>query len=262
MRKQILFRGEPLYFYEKGKGRAMVLLHGFLGSADLWEKLSPRWAKRFRVIQIELPGHGSSAALGYVQNMELMAEAVQAVISELKLRTVVLVGHSLGGYVALAFAEAYPDLLRGLILINSSAKGDSKERKMSRDKFAKLLKENKDRALRQLVPTFFQSKQRGTHWKVKKYLQWARACSLQGIIATVEGMKRRKEREIILKFSPYPYLYLIGEKDPLFNIDEGKKEASLGERGDYKILKKASHMAPLEDPEAVYKWVKEFSRSN
>lgn len=260
MRKQIEFRGEPLFYTEKGKGRAMVLLHGFLGSVELWSNISPRLAKRFRLICIDLPGHGGSAPLGYVHSMELLADAVLAVVSELQLRKIILVGHSLGGYVALAFAEAYPDITKGLVLINSSAKGDNKSRLESRDQFIRLLKNNKDKALRQLVPSFFQMQQKGLHWKTRKYLQWARSCSLQGIIATVEGMKLRKEREIVLKFSPYPYLYIIGENDPLFNMEFLKEETNLGERGAFEILTKASHMAPLEDPEGVLRCLLKFSK--
>ncbi len=260
MQKQISFKGEPLYFEQKGKGKTIVLLHGFLGSSALWDKQSSRLAKRYRLVCIELPGHGNSAPLGYNHTMELMAEAIKAVLDALRIRKALLVGHSLGGYIALAFAEAYPDKVRGLILINSTAKGDSSERKESRDRLINLMKKNKDQALRALVPSFFAIKQRGRHWHVKKYLQWARACSLQGIVATLEGMKIRKEREIVLKFAPYPYLNLIGESDPLFLQEDLKNEAKLGEFGNYEIIEDASHMIPLEKPEACLKWIMKFEK--
>ena len=124
-----------------------------------------------------------------------------------------------------------------------------------------LLKDNKDKALRLLIPTFFSIKQRATHWHEKKYLQWARTCSLQGIIATVEGMKRRKEREIILKFAPFPYLYLIGAKDEILLQDILLSEADLGENGGSVLLEKSGHMAIFEEPERVFKYLLKFGKS-
>jgi pimeloyl-ACP methyl ester carboxylesterase len=261
MKAHLDFRGERIAYQVRGKGRAMVLIHGFLASSELWEKVVPRLAKKFKVITIDLPGHGDSSAMGYVHNMELLAEAVKSILDELNLRKVVMVGHSLGGYVAMAFAEAFPDKLLGLVMINSTAKGDSDQRKASRNQLIDLLKNNKDKALRMLVPTFFSVKSRTTHWHEKKYLQWARSCSLQGVIATIEGMKRRKEREIILKFAPFPYVYLIGEKDEILMKDELSQEAQLGEEGAFIMLNKSGHMAVMEEPERVFKYLRQFGKN-
>lgn len=85
--------------------------------------------KKNRIICIDLLGHGHTGCLGYVHSMELMAETVEAVLKHLKITRSTFIGHSMGGYVALAFAEKNPDALRGLCLMNSTASPDTLEKK-------------------------------------------------------------------------------------------------------------------------------------
>src|SRR5579872_6736259 len=96
------FRQVKVRFSDKGKGRVIVLLHGFLESLEIWEELAAKLSKSFRVIAIDLPGHGQTPVIGYVHSMELIAECVKAVMDFLHLKKYVVVGHSMGGYAALA----------------------------------------------------------------------------------------------------------------------------------------------------------------
>jgi pimeloyl-ACP methyl ester carboxylesterase len=93
-----------------------------------------QFCKENRVITIDLLGHGETECLGYVHTMEDNADAVHSVLLELGIRKSILVGHSMGGYVALAFAELYPEYVKGLALLNSTASADSEERKLNRDR--------------------------------------------------------------------------------------------------------------------------------
>src|ERR1035437_2147572 len=115
------FRNIKVRYSDKGKGRVIVLLHGFLESLEIWEELSAKLSKRFRVIAIDLPGHGQTPVIGYIHSMELMAECVKAVMDSLDLRKYVVVGHSMGGYAALAFAELFPQRVAGLCIFHSTA---------------------------------------------------------------------------------------------------------------------------------------------
>ena len=108
------FKFGKIAFTVNGKGRAVVLLHGFLGSSQTWELMTEALSKNFKVICIDLPGHGQSECFGYTHSMELMAQSVKAVMDTLRLKKYVIIGHSMGGYTGLAFAELYPDFLRGL----------------------------------------------------------------------------------------------------------------------------------------------------
>ena len=98
-RKYIKFKEGRIAYTSSGKGRAIVLLHGFLGSASIWEQTKNALSKQFKVICIDLPGHGESDCFGYMHSMELMAQSVKAVMDKLRFKKYVLVGHSMGGYV-------------------------------------------------------------------------------------------------------------------------------------------------------------------
>lgn len=260
MKSSIEYRGAKLSYQIQGKGRAIILLHGFLGAKEVWKKYIPRLSKQYKVIALDLPGHGESDSLGYLHSMEIMAEGLKALLETLKIRKCILVGHSLGGYVGLAFSEKYPDSLLGLVLLNSTAKGDSQQKIKSRNQLIKLVKKNRQRAIDLLVPTFFNPRSRKTHYYIRAYRKMAQKCDEQAIIATVEGMKIRKEREIVLKFVPFPFLFIIGEKDEVLDANDLIKQAKLGVHSNYQIVEGSNHMSLLENEEKVYKAIREFSK--
>lgn len=254
------FRGAKIAYSTKGKGRTILLIHGFLGAKEIWKEFEKRLAKNFKVVSIDLPGHGQSECIGYVHNMELLADCCKSLLTQLSIRKAVVVGHSLGGYVSLAFGEKYPDAVLGLMLVNSTAKGDSESRKKSREQLINLVKKDREKLLKHLVPSFFSLKNRKTTWLVKNYLRMANSCTEQAIIATAEGMKLRKEREIVLKFAPYPFHYIIGAHDSILDSKQLIKETKIGDSGSYSLLEDASHMSILESKEQVFKAIKSFSK--
>jgi pimeloyl-ACP methyl ester carboxylesterase len=261
MKSTFVFRGVPIAYRDEGKGRAILLLHGFLASHKLWDAQFEDLTKRYRVIAPDLPGHGDSDSLGYLHSMELMAEAVNALIRHLGLRRVVMVGHSLGGYVSLAFAEKYTDKLKGLLLINSTASADSAARRESRDQLIKMLPKKFDLVIDSLVESFFVIHGPFRRPSLRKYKKWAKACKPIGIAANVRGMKERKEREIILKFAPYPYLIISGAEDPIIDHEQSMSEANLNPLGSLLLLEDSGHMSILEKPWFVNRLILNFLSS-
>jgi pimeloyl-ACP methyl ester carboxylesterase len=137
--KTTQFKNTTIAYTDTGR-TGIVLLHGFLENQKNVGHVHCNFAEN-RVITIDLLGHGETECLGYVHSMEDNAEAVQAVLAELRIRKAILVGHSMGGYVALAFAELYPDFVK-LVLLNSTAKEDNHERKLNRDRAIKAVKQS------------------------------------------------------------------------------------------------------------------------
>ena len=121
MQKSLTFKNANISFSDQGKGTAVVLIHGFLENATMWKNVVPEISKRNRVVTIDLLGHGKTDCLGYIHTMELFAATIAAVLKALRIRKCVLVGHSLGGYIALAFAEKYPQKVKGLCLMNATS---------------------------------------------------------------------------------------------------------------------------------------------
>lgn len=216
----IKHKGINIFFTDEGKGSALVFLHGFLENSNMWNAFIPELAKRKRVICIDLLGHGKTECLGYVHSMELMAEAVEAVLKHLRIRRPTIIGHSMGGYVALAFAEKNPDALKGLVLMNSTAVADSEEKKSNRDRAIIAVKQNHKTFIRMAIGNLFRPKNRKLFAKdIKVIIKEALETPLQGIVAALEGMKIREDREVLLHFTPYKKMMVIGKKDPVLNYN-------------------------------------------
>ncbi|MEL4306883.1 alpha/beta fold hydrolase [Joostella sp. CR20] len=214
------FKGADIFYEDTGKGSAVVLLHGFLENSTIWKPLEEELSKRHRVISIDLLGHGKTGCIGYVHSMEMMAEAVKFVLDHLKLRRISLVGHSMGGYVALAFAEAHPDDVKGLVLVNSTASADSEEKQKNRTRAIAMVKHNHKSFVRMGIANLFRPKNRKIFTEeIKSLKKEALKTPLQGIVAALEGMKIRNDREILLHFTPFKKMMIIGKKDPVLNYE-------------------------------------------
>lgn len=249
MMAEILFKNTKVHYTDYGKGNAFILLHGFLENKSMWNNLVPVVSKKNRVITIDLLGHGETECLGYVHTMELMAEAVMHVLKHLKLKRATFIGHSMGGYVALALAEFYPDMVKGLVLINSTAKADSKERKLNRDRAIEAVKQNHKTFIRISIANLFRPKNRTIFAnEIKKIKNEALKTPLQGIVAALEGMKIRKDREALLHFGPYKKMMIISKKDPILNYEallEQVKNTDV-----YTVILPDGHMSHIENKES------------
>jgi pimeloyl-ACP methyl ester carboxylesterase len=221
MKNQLLYKNIKISFTEEGKGTAVVLLHGFLENKSMWNAFIPELAKKHRVITIDLLGHGETECLGYVHAMEDQADMVYALLLFLKIRKVVLVGHSMGGYIALAFAELFPDNVKGLFLLNSTSRADSEEKKINRDRAIVAVKQNYGAFVSMSIANLFsQDNRERLATEIEKVKGEALKTPLQGIVAALEGMKIRKDREVILHFAPYPIQLVLGQKDGVLHFEE------------------------------------------
>lgn len=209
------FKGSTIFYTDQGSGNPLVLLHGFLENVTMWNAFIPELSKTNRVICIDLLGHGKTECIGYIHSMELMAEGVQAVLKHLKIKKPTIIGHSMGGYVALAFAEINPDNLQGLCLMNSTAAADSDEKKQNRDRAILAVKQNYKTFIRIAVNNLFRPKNRMVFAdKIKDVVNEALKTPLQGIVAALEGMKIREARQHVLQSSDYKKMIIISKKDP------------------------------------------------
>lgn len=254
---QIDYKNTKISYSDTGKGSAVVLLHGFLENQTMWQDLIPEWSKKNRIISIDLLGHGKSGCLGYVHSMENNAEAVQAVLSKLRIRKAIFVGHSMGGYVALAFAELYPAIVKGLVLMNSTSKADSEERKTNRNRAIKAVKKDYIGFVRLSIANLFNPDNRERLVdEIEKVRAEALKTPLQGIVASLEGMKIRKDRETLLRSATYPILLILGKKDPVLNYEDGLKQI---ENTTAKLVTfPDGHMSHLENREELKNVLLEF----
>lgn len=261
MIKTALYKREKIAFSDQGKGRVVVLLHGFLGSKELWGSIPQDLARSYRVIAIDLPGHGNTPCLGYAHSMDLMAKCVKAVLDSLKLKRYVIIGHSMGGYVGLAFADLFPDHLRGLCLFHSTAYADTDDKKQDRLRAINLVKASKNVFTKNTIHNLFAAKN-------FKYLKEemafatkiARHTTKQGIIAALHGMKDRPRRDLILGLVEYPIMMVIGEQDNVLPYKQLLEQSELIKNKTLLYLEHDGHMGFLESPKVCLKALRGFLR--
>lgn len=250
MMQQVLFRNAAVRYSDRGKGRVIVLLHGFLESIEIFDQYAAALSKKFRVITIDLPGHGRSECIGYVHTMEMMAQCVKHVMDHLGLRRYLMAGHSMGGYVALAFAEMYPDNLTGLCLFHSTAWGDTPARKKERTRAIELVKTNHGRFARELVKKLYAPANRARlKDEITRHKKIASSTGKQAVIASLEGMKERANRELVLRFAPFPVLFIVGMHDTVIPWETVKEQSERPQRSRLLILEHSAHMGFFEEKE-------------
>lgn len=240
------YKGINIFYTDSGSGNTVVLLHGFLENSNMWTPFIPRLSKNNRVICIDLLGHGKTACLGYLHSMELMTECVNAVLQHLKIEKSTFIGHSMGGYVVLAFAEKKPDMVDGICLMNSTAEADHPERKKNRDRAIVAVKANYKLFVKMGIANLFRPKNRTIFSEdIKQITEEALQTPLQGIIAALEGMKIRKNREHILQNSKFKKMMMISKKDPVLEFDSLINQTK---NTDVKIVEFADgHMSHIEN---------------
>lgn len=262
MIKTTQFKKATVTFSDQGKGRVVVLLHGYLGSKEIWQNTIQNLAKSYRVIAIDLPGHGATPNIGYVHSMELMAKCVKKVMDDLRLKKYVIIGHSMGGYAALAFAELFPENLKGLCLFHSTALADSEEKKKDRNRAIKLVKADKRVYTKSTIQNLFATKNlKYLKDEVAFATKIALSTSKQGAVAALEGMKDRPNRDIILGLVEYPVMMIIGEHDNILPYQSLMEQANTIKNKHVLFLEHDGHMGFLESPRAVNKALRKFLRS-
>lgn len=221
---QLEFKSGNIYYTSKGKGNPLILLHGFLESSTIWENISKKISQRRQVICIDLPGHGRSDVLAETHTMELMAEAVHAVLEYLEIEKADFLGHSMGGYVSLAYLESHPEAVRKIVLLNSTPTADSEERKENRDRAISVVAKNKSAFVSMAISNLLSRKNSEKFKKdLDKLKEEAQIFPTNGIIAALKGMKIRTNRTDLLKEFRGGKIFISGSDDPILPIFEVKK---------------------------------------
>jgi pimeloyl-ACP methyl ester carboxylesterase len=256
----ILVKNTRIEFETFRKGSAVVLLHGFLESSFMWKDIVPILSKKYKVVTLDLLGHGASENHGYIHSMEDQAEIVKSVLNHLKLRKYVIIGHSMGGYIALAFAKLFPKNVKGICLLNSTALPDSKEKKINRNRAIKAVKENYKTFIKIAVPMLFSEKNRTLLKKeIQNCINDALRMNPQGITAALEGMKIRENQTKLYVNSSYPIHMVISKEDPALDykslIHQTKNtKVTTSELPD-------GHMSYIENKTEVIKILSNFIKS-
>lgn len=233
-----------------GSGKEdLVLLHGFMENLSIWDEMQPFLSDEFRLIKLDLPGFGESKPIAEVQTMELIADEVKKIVSKLKMKSFHLLGHSMGGYVSLAFAEKFPDLLKSFTLFFSTYFADDEERKKIRRKSLKIIEENFCAYANAGIPNLFNPQERNfLEPKINLAKEIAYTSSIDGVLASQKGMAERPDRKSVLENFDGKILILAGNHDSA--VDTEKTIKNLPEKSNIKsYILDSGHNGHWEKPE-------------
>lgn len=204
-----------LHFEKSGNGKeTLVLLHGFMENTTIWKDMAKHLSDEFSLLKIDLPGHGKSEIMGEIQTMEMMAEEVNKVLENQNSDKVHLLGHSMGGYVSLAFADKFPGKLKTLTLFFSTFLEDDAEKKEQRIKSYRIIKDAFPHYARAGVPNLFNPNERDVlEGKIEIALETALSTNNLGALASVKGMVKRTDKKHILENLEAKILILAGKHD-------------------------------------------------
>jgi pimeloyl-ACP methyl ester carboxylesterase len=252
---EVIYHSKQVHYEIPGSGNALVLLHGFCEDLTLWELLTPNLLQQFKLVLIDLPGFGKSEVLNDTPSVEAYAEVVASVLKKENIGQCFMIGHSMGGYVTLAFAEKYPQMLSGIGLFHSQPFPDDEARKEARLKAKQFVKEvSSSRYVAELMgnlfsPEFKQQNPEAVNKTIKRY----EGTNPDGIIYALDAMRTRKDRTDVLKSFQKDVLYLISEKDSVIPYKKSLEMAHLSPKSDVALLKNSSHMGMIEEPENALK---------
>lgn len=211
-----------LNFEKKGNGKeTLVMLHGFMENLSIWHDMESYLSKDFTLLKIDLPGHGKSDILAEVHTMELMADEVKKVVDNQNLEKFHLLGHSMGGYTSLAFAEKFPENLKSLTLFFSTYFADDEEKKEQRIKSYRIIKDAFPHYARAGIPNLFNQNERDVlEGKIETALETALSTNNLGALACVKGMVARTDKKHILENLEAKILVIAGKHDNAVKTDK------------------------------------------
>lgn len=251
-----------LHLCDSQKGeRCVVLLHGYLESMLVWEEFVPLLYKYVRVVTLDLPGHGISEVKGEVHSMEYLADTVAAMLDKLGIGRCTLVGHSMGGYAALAFCEKYPERLDGLVLLSSTPNPDSPDKVERRHREIALVKAGKKELLARIVPAagFAADRRQELHEYIDDLAETIHITEDAGITALLGGMMERKDQNEMLRRSNVPQLFILGRKDEYIPLPVAEAMVEAHPQAKVVWLERSGHMGFIEEPQACADAILDFA---
>ena len=258
----IQFKGKKIHYTIQGEGEPLFLIHGYLEALEIWDEFAEALAKDHMVIRMDLPGHGKSEVVEDTHSMELLAEAANAVLEANQISSCSMIGHSMGGYVTLAFADMYPEKINRFSLFHSHPFADSDQVKQNRQNAIEKIKQGKKEEIcRSHVPkTFADDNLQAFASQVERTENIALQAPEEGIIANLKGMMQRPDRTQLVKNTGKPFLLMAGKKDNFIDYYNVIPKIELPEKGELVTLEHSGHMGFIEEKERSLNAVNDFMR--
>ncbi len=285
MQKNFIYHTSVISYRIEGKGEPVVLLHGFGEDGHIWDQQILFLKEHCLLIIPDLPGSGKSSILSQkpvVNSLEFTgennttpnsksqtptpvslddyADCIHAILYEENIACCIMLGHSMGGYISLAFAEKYPSMLSGFGLIHSTAYADSEEKKKNRERSIVTIAQYGAHAfLKNTIPNLFGAIfKKYQYAKVDNLINAAAGFTKQALQQYYLAMTLRPDRTEVLRSNPLPVLFVIGTEDVAVPLEEIMQQTSLPDKSYIHVLQDVGHMGMWEAPEEVNRFILAF----
>ncbi|WP_028775912.1 alpha/beta fold hydrolase [Shimazuella kribbensis] len=248
-------KGTTIAFEDLGQGKPIILVHGFVGDHHYWDHVMEPLAKKYRVIAIDLPGHGNSALSSDTNTTEDYADEIANLVEQLRLDKITLVGHSLGGYITMAFSKKYASMLDRFALIHSTALPDTEEAKAGRlAGIEKIKTEGLQPFVDGLIPKLFAPAYLADFEQTTKEIGYG--ASPQGAIAALGAMRNRPNLTDVLATTSVPVLIVAGSEDVV--VPTKRAFSTEGQNIEQVVIPSVGHMSMYEAPDQLVEKLTHF----
>lgn len=255
---RLLVQSDMLNYKITGQGDVLVLLHGFCEDLTLWSSFQEELSN-YTVLSIDLPGFGQSDVIKDV-SIESMAKSVKLVMDQLEIQKCTMIGHSLGGYVVLAFSELFPENLNGIGLFHSTAFADSEEKKENRNKtFEFIEKHGVKNFANSFVGTLFYPENRSRFEKeIIQLSDVVKNTSKEAVLQTTIAMRDRESKVSVLEKLDVPVLFIVGKDDQAVPVEKSLQQCFIPKDSIVHFYDKTGHMGMFEKKKETTRAIKNF----
>jgi len=263
MQKFIFNNSTEIFYHKTGNGIPVILLHGFGEDSSIWEKSAAMLEKDCMLIMPDLPGSGHSGLLtktGSEVSIEDYADSVHALLIHEKIDRCIMLGHSMGGYITLAFAKKFIGKLLGFGLINSTAFADTESQQERRMKSIRMIERyGPHEFLRQILPPLFGEQFReNNRAMIAKYVENGKIFTTETLVQYYRAMMQRPDNTDVLEKSRVPVLFVCGTKDTAAPLEDLLKQIHMPDISYIHILENTGHKSMLEAPEKLASFILDF----
>jgi pimeloyl-ACP methyl ester carboxylesterase len=251
---------DGLVYLDEGNGPVIFLLHGFGEDSLIWKYLIPELVGTYRVISPDWPGCGQSSTADTVFSIEQMADFIKNIMAAENIEDAAILGHSMGGYTAMAFAKKYPEALKAIGMIHSSALADDEQKKENRRKSIRLILDGgKEVFLKAMIPNLYA--QRAVNAGIPEqegHLTMAMQISSTHLAAYYQAMIEREDTTEVLKKCSVPVLFIIGREDQAAPLVQVLPQTLLAAINDVHILEETAHTGMFEAKDEIKTIINRF----
>jgi pimeloyl-ACP methyl ester carboxylesterase len=253
-----------IYTKVEGNGIPLLLLHSLWGDSTLFDRIAEQLSSRFKIIRIDFPGHGKSASPTKNFSFNEFSSVLNDVLEKIGITgKISFIGHSMGGFAALAYAKEYPERITALVLMHSLINSSDHKSTLLRERQARLINQNRTAMLLQVTnPSNF------ANGNVSKFPdafnqlnQTANRVTKEGALAGIHAINTRENSMPFMMKSNIPSLMVVGAQDKVYNPEDQLSEYSNIPHAELLLLQNSGHLGFIEEEDILVQRVGDFLTS-